>query len=430
MQARGILKGMTPKQPQLPLNFPKSFLWGAASSGHQVEGGSHNQWTVWELENANALAQKAKYEYKHLPKWDEVKKEAAAPENYVSGLATDHYRRYQEDFAILKKLSMNTWRFSIEWSRIEPEEGAWNAEAIQHYRTYLQRLKAMDIEPMVTLWHWTQPVWFDKKGGFTKRANIQYFERFAAKVFEELGRDFRYVITINEPDTYIAKGFLTADWPPQIESKWKGFWTLMHLLSAHKKVYKIAHAAGRKYKVSIAKSSGYHYAGDDAWLSKFVAGVSKWASDYFIINRIKKHLDFLGVNFYQTYRYYGYRLHNADESVSDIGWDMQPQNIEPVVKDLYDRYNLPIIITENGLADRDDEYRKWWISQTLMALNRAIQSGVKIEGYLHWSLTDNFEWSTGFWPRFGLVAVDPKTRKRHVRPSAVWFGGVIKKLRS
>jgi beta-glucosidase len=418
------------QDPKLPLKFPKNFLWGAASAAHQVEGGNHNQWSVWELENANVLAQKAKYQLQHLPKWDEVKPEAIRPENYVSGKATDHYHRYQEDFAIIKKLGMNAWRFSIEWSRIEPEEGAWNAEAIEHYRTYLQRLKAMDIEPIVTLWHWTVPVWFDQKGGFTKKTNIAFFERFAAKVFEELGKDFRYVITLNEVDTYIGEGFIEAKWPPQNHSKWAAYRTLMNLLTAHKRVYKLAHQAGRKYKVSIAKNSAHYYAGDDAWLSKITAGFMKWGSDYFILNRIKKHLDFLGVNYYFSNRIYGYRQHNANDQVNDMGWDMQPANIEPVLKDLYDRYNLPIIVTENGVADRDDEYRKWWISQTLMALNRCLQSGVKIDGYLHWSLTDNFEWASGFWPRFGLVAIDYKTFKRRIRPSGIWFGTIIKKLRT
>ena len=422
--------GCMKQEPKLPLKFPKSFLWGAASAAHQIEGGNHNQWSVWELENAKALASRARYLYGHLPKWEEIKHEAQRPENYVSGKAADHYHKYPEDFAILKKLGMNTWRFSIEWSRIEPEEGAWNAEAIEHYRTYLQRLKALDIEPMVTLWHWTQPVWFDQKGGFMHRKNIQYFERFVAKVLDELGRDFRYIITVNEPDTYVGQGFFAAAWPPQIHSPWKGVVTMLNLLTAHKRVYKLAHSAGRKYKVGIAKFAAHHYPGDDAWLSKITAGLAKWGSEYFAMNRIKKHLDFVGLNYYRALRYYGYRQHEAQDNVNDMGWEMQPEKIEDVVKDYYDRYNLPIIITENGVADRDDEYRKWWIGQTLMALNRALQSGVKIEGYLHWSLTDNFEWSSGFWPRFGLVSVDYKTGKRHVRPSAAWFGGIIKKLRS
>lgn len=421
---------MTAKQPNLPLKFPKNFLWGASSAAHQIEGGNHNQWSVWELENAKVLAQKAPYLYKHLPKWEEFKHEAVQPENYVSGKATDHYHRYQEDFALLKKMNMNAWRFSIEWSRIEPEEGAWNAEAIEHYRTYLQKLATLGIEPFVTLWHWTVPTWFEEKGGWEKRANIKYFERFVAKVFEELGREFRYVIVLNEPETYIGQGYLLGDWPPQHRSKWAGLRVLFNLIKAHKRVYKLAHEAGRKYKVGIAKFTAYHYAGDDAWLSKVTAGLARWASDYFVVNRIKKHLDFLGLNYYRAFRYYGYRLHEGDAMVNDLGWDMQPDKIENVIKELYDRYNIPIIITENGVADRDDEYRKWWLTQTLMALNRLLQRGVKIEGYLHWSLTDNFEWASGFWPRFGLAAVDYKTRKRHLRPSGVWLGSVIKKLRS
>lgn len=420
---------MSKSKITLPLSFPKKFLWGASSAAHQVEGGTHNQWSVWELENAKVLAETAKYQANYLPKWDSIKAEATRPDNYISGKATDHYHRYEEDFALLKKMHMNAWRFSIEWSRIEPEEGAWNAEAIEHYRVYLQRLKALGIEPVVTLWHWTVPVWFEQKGGFTKRKNVQYFVRFCEKVLEELGRDFRYIITLNEVDTYIAKGFITADWPPQIHSKWKGFWTLLNLLNAHKKVYKLAHRVGRKYQVSIAKNSAHHYAGDDAWLSRLTANVMKYVEDTFILNRVRKHMDFVGVNYYFSNRYYGYRQHNPNELVNDLGWNMQPADIEHVLKDISDRYNLPIIITENGVADRDDEYRKWWISQTLTAINRALQSGVKVQGYLHWSLTDNFEWSSGFWPRFGLAAVDYKTQKRTLRPSAVWLGKLIGKLK-
>jgi beta-glucosidase len=420
---------MSKQTPKLPMNFPAHFLWGASSSAHQVEGGTHNQWTVWELENAKVLAQTAKYQAKYLPQWEKVQSDATDPMNYVSGRAADHYNRYEEDFAILKKMGLNSWRFSIEWSRIEPEEGGWNAEAIEHYRKYLQRLKELDIEPIVTLWHWTVPVWFEQKGGFTRRKNISYFVRFAEKVFEELGRDFRYVITLNEPEVYIAKGFIVAEWPPQQRSKRKAFWTLMNLLAAHKKVYKLAKRAGRKYLVSIAKNSAYHYAGDDAWLSRTTAGLMRYAQDYFILNRIQKYLDFIGLNYYFSNRYLGNRVHNPDERLSDLGWDLQPQNIEHVLKELYDRYELPIIITENGVADSADEHRKWWISQTLMAVNRALQAGVKVEGYLHWSLTDNFEWSSGFWPRFGLVAVDYATKRRTLRPSAVWFAKLLRKLR-
>lgn len=418
------------QEPKLPLKFPKSFLWGAASSAHQIEGGNHNQWTVWELENAQVLAQQAKYKNSWLPKWPQIEPEATNPANYVSGRATDHYNKYEEDFALLKQLNMNAWRFGIEWSRIEPEEGAWNAEALEHYRVYLKKLKTLKIEPIVTLWHWTCPVWFEKLGGWEKRANLQYFERYAAKVIEELGHDFRYIITINEPDTYAAQSYFEGNWPPQKHSKVDGVKVLLNLLAAHRRVYTLAHQAGRKYRVGFSKFSAYHYAGDDAKLSKITAATAKWGSEDFIISRIKKHLDFLGVNYYRAWRYYGYRLHEAEEPLNDMGWAMQPEKIEPVIKDLYDRYGVPIFITENGVADAADEHRKWWISQTLMAMHRLLQSGVQLEGYLHWSLTDNFEWSSGFWPRFGLAEVNYKTLARKLRPSAEWFGDVIKRLRS
>lgn len=420
---------MTQQEKPL-LKFPAHFLWGASSSAHQVEGNNHNQWSVWELENAKALAKMSTGQAKWLPSWSRIEKIATNPHNYVSGMATDHYNKYREDFLLLKKMNMNAWRFSIEWSRIEPEEGAWNAEAIEHYRTYLQTLQKVGIEPVVTLWHWTVPVWFENAGGWTRGSNVAYFVRFAEKVIEELGKDFRYIVTLNEPEVYLAKGYLAADWPPQMRSKLKAFRVLTNLIKAHKKVYKAAKKTGRKYKVGIAKNVAHHYPGDDSLLSRLTAGFMRWAQDYYILGRTNKTTDYIGLNYYFSNRYYGTRVHNPNERVSDLGWDMQPANIQFVLEDLADRYDKPIIITENGLADANDEYRQWWIGQTLMAMHRALQNGVKLEGYLHWSLTDNFEWSSGFWPRFGLAKVDYVTKKRTLRPSAVWFAGVIKKLRS
>ena len=416
-------------QKPLPLSFPKRFFWGASTAAHQVEGGNHNQWSVWELENAKALTQQAKYQSAHLPKWDEIKEEALDPANYVSGAAIDHYNKYAEDFAYVKAMNMNAFRFSIEWSRVEPSEGAWNVEAIQHYREYLQALKAKGIEPFVTLWHWTMPTWFVDKGGFEKRANIQYFVRFAEKIFMELGTEFRYVITINEPDTYIAQGYIEGNWPPMQQHKLTALWVYLNLARAHREVYKLAKTKSRKFIVGMSKNCLHQYAGDDAFASKLAAKVATWGADDFFLQRVKRKSDFIGVNYYFTNRFLGYKIHNPNDRVSDMGWDMQPQNIEFVLERLWNKYKLPIIVTENGVADRDDEYRKWWIGQTLVAMHKALQKGVKLEGYLHWSLLDNFEWSSGFWPRFGLLAVDPKTKKRTPRASAKWFAKVLKQIR-
>jgi beta-glucosidase len=415
-------------QPRL--SFPKKFFWGAATAAHQVEGGTHNQWSVWELENAATRAQEAKYELKDLPIWEDIEAEATKPANYTSGKAADHYRLYEDDFDLLTTMHMNAFRFSIEWSRIEPKEGEWDSLAIEHYRLYLHALQRRGIEPMVTLWHWTMPEWFTDMGGFENRRNIKYFVRFAQKVFEELGSEFRYVITINEPEVYMAQSYIEARWPPMRDSKWQALKVYYHLAIAHKRVYKVAKQINRKFLVGLSKNVAHTYAGDDALLSKISARIAIYGADYFFLNRVKRKLDFIGLNYYFTNRFYGSRVHNEDLRVNDLGWDMQPQNIEFVLRRLYEKYNLPIIITENGLADRHDKYRKWWLMETIVAMQRAMDKGVKLEGYLHWSLLDNFEWAEGFWPRFGLAEVDYATQTRTLRPSAKWFASTIKKLRS
>ena len=162
------------RQPQL--RFSKRFLWGASTSAHQVEGGNHNQWSVWEQENAKSLAAQAPYQYGDLDSWDAVKQAAKSPENYVSGQAANHYELYERDLDLLRKMNMNAFRFSIEWSRIQPEKDAWNAEVVEHYRAVLAACKQRSIEPIVTLFHFTLPVWFAELGGFEKRANVKYFE--------------------------------------------------------------------------------------------------------------------------------------------------------------------------------------------------------------------------------------------------------------
>src|SRR5690606_5391821 len=148
----------------------------------QVEGGNHNQWSVWELENAKSKAAQAKHQWEDLESWEMIKEEAQNPDSYVSGKAADHYNRYEQDFDLLQKMNMNALRFSVEWSRVEPEEGAWNVAAVEHYKNYAAELKKRGIEPVVTLFHFTLPVWFVAKGGFEKRANVKYFVRFAEKI--------------------------------------------------------------------------------------------------------------------------------------------------------------------------------------------------------------------------------------------------------
>lgn len=417
---------MTEKQPA----FPKRFLWGAATAAHQVEGNTHNQWSVWELENARALAAQAEYHYNDFPTWEKVKERAKDPHNYVSGMAADHYNRYKEDFDFLEKMNMNAYRFGIEWARIEPEEGAWNAEAITHYKEYVRELKRRDIEPIVTLFHFTTPVWFEKKGGFEKRSNVKYFVRYAEKIVSELGLDISKIITINEPEIFAGTGYVLELWPPAERNVWKAFWVFNNLIVAHNRTAKVIHRMNRKYKVSVAKHSIYFYPGDNAWLSRVTAAICQYIFDDYYLKRVVRHCDFLGLNYYQSMRTYGYRIHNPESPMNDLNWVMSPADIEFVLERLWGKYKLPILITENGLADEADEHREWWIRETITAMRSAMKRGVQLQGYLHWSLLDNFEWAFGKWPRFGLVAVDYKTQRRTLRPSAIWFGKVIKKLRA
>ncbi len=408
--------------------FPKRFLWGVSTAAHQVEGNTHNQWTVWELENAKALAAQAEYQLGDLPNWLAIKKRAKQPENYVSGPASQHYTRFEEDFDIAKRLNMNALRFSVEWSRVEPTEGVWDIEAIEHYKRYAHELKRRGIEPMLTLFHFTLPVWFSEMGGFEKRSNVAYFVRFAEKILHELGADIRLVITMHEPELYALRSYHDGVWPPARQSRHE-MWRVLHNLAyAHKKTAAAVHALSRRYKVSIATNSAYTYGGDDAWLSRISAHAVQYMSDDYFLKKVYKHCDFLGVNYYVSNRVYGYRVHNPEQQISDVGWDMSPMNLEFALIRLHDKYKLPIIVTENGLADENDKKRKWWLTHTLVAMQRAMAEGVQLEGYFYSNLLDGFDWAHGTWPKYGLVAVHEATAARTVRPSALWFAKIIKKL--
>lgn len=411
------------------MQFPKSFLWGAATSAHQVEGGNHNNWSVWELENAKALAKSAQYKIGHLDNWPEIRKLATTPDNYVSGRAIDHYNRYEKDFDIVKKMNLNSFRFSIEWSRIEPEEGVWNAKEIEHYRQYIAALKKRGIEPIVTLYHWTVPVWFAKKGAFARAGNVQYFVRFADKVLEELGKDLRLITTINEPDTVATHGYLTQDHPPATHSILKMIWVYRNHLKAHKEVYALAKKRSRRFKVGFVKGYSYVSEGDERFSSRFAARLDRFMRDDVVLNYVGRKTDFIGVNYYFTDTYKGFSIVHDDHAVNDLGWEMKPENLQHVLRRL-GRRNKPLIVMETGVADRSDRFRKDWLNGTIRSVQLAIADGVNVQGYLHWSLFDNFEWAYGRWPCFGLISIDYEDDlKRIPRKSAAYYAAVVKKMR-
>lgn len=412
--------------------FPKRFYWGAATSAHQVEGNTHNQWTVWELENANGLAKAAPYRLGHLASWDAIKDQATDPGNYVSGATADHYNRYEQDFDAVKAMGLNAFRFSIEWSRIEPKEGVWDATEIQHYREYLKALHARGIEPFVTLFHWTVPTWFSEKGGFEKSRNIQYFVRFAEKIMMELGPDLRYITTINEPDTVIMSGYITQDHPPQKHAPLLGIWVYFNLLRAHKRIYKLGRKRSRRFKIGFTKAYSWVEPINQSKRERFMTRLDFFIRDDIPLWFVGRKTAFIGANYYFSDKRDGFKFvtHTGDVPVSDLGWEMLPDDLEKVLKRLGKRHpKLPIVITESGVADADDSHRQWWIAHSLQAIHNAIKAGVKVEGYMHWALLDNFEWAFGKWPRFGLIEVNYQTFKRTPRKSALWYAKVIKQLR-
>lgn len=401
--------------------FPDGFYFGAATSSHQVEGGCTNDWSVWEKQNAERLAAES-IRYSGLPSWNYIRESATDPANYISSTAAGHYNRYEEDFDLAKKIGLNSYRFSIEWSRIEPEPGRWDETAINHYIMMIKALRKRNIEPFVTIWHWTLPLWLSGTGGIMNRQFPGLFARYSGKIAQSFGNNVRYYIIINEPEIYALNGYMLGIWPPQK----KGVISYMRAMSTLVKSHRLACSAikqahpgaltGPACNMSFFESGG--------GLNRVPAYFAERLWNRLFISRTIRHNDFIGINYYFHNRIkYGLNK-NANESVSDMGWELYPHGIEKVVMSMT-RYGLPLFVTESGLADALDTRRPWYIGETLRSLYRTIEMGADLRGYLHWSLLDNFEWDKGFWPRFGLVAVDRKTMKRVPRRSSI---NVLKKI--
>ncbi len=404
--------------------FPKGFFWGASTSAYQVEGGIANDWAVWELAHAKELALTAHQHFSHLPLWPEIKQRAETPENYVAGNAVEHYTRYQADFDLITKLNLNAFRFGIEWARLEPEEGQWDEAAVAHYHEYIAALRKRGIEPFLNIWHWTMPTWFTDKGGMTKKQNLVYFERFVQKIADEYTDDLSYIITLNEPNVFVANGYLIGEWLPQQKKPLLGLRIYMNLVQAHKRAYRILKAKKPGLQIGIATQlANIQAKRPHNFFDELSTKIMRYGWNWWFLRRIRKQQDFVGFNYYFTDYYTGLiKRKNPQVPISDLGWYMEPEGIYPLLTRIWAHYKKPIFITENGLADGHDEYRRWWLEETIVAMERAISEGVDLRGYFYWSLLDNFEWNKGWWPKFGLVAVDREHgMKRTIRPSAEWL---------
>jgi beta-glucosidase len=403
--------------------FPKDFYWGASTASHQVEGGNHNQWSVWELSVASQQAKTAEERLSWIAGWKDVKTQAENPQNYISGQGVDHYRKYKEDFALAEKINLNAMRFGIEWARIQPEEDVWDEKEIAHYKKYIREMRSRGLEPFLNIWHWTAPVWFEEKGGFKKGANIKYFEKFVQKIADELLTGVNHVITLNEPNVFTSFSYVTGEWPPEEKNWLSAMSVYWNLVNAHRRAYKILKKKKPTLQIGVAAQLANIQAKRPHNIIDGVA--TKWMRyfwNWWFLNRIKHQQDFIGFNYYFTDYYKHFKRDNPSVPLNDLGWYMEPEGLYPILLRIHAHYKKPIIVTENGVADADDQYRQWWLQETMIAMERALSEGVELKGYLHWSLLDNFEWAYGWWPKFGLIEVERKNgMKRKVRESAKWY---------
>ncbi len=420
------------------LKFPKGFLWGAATSSHQVEGyNKNNDWWEWE-------------------------KEGRVSEH--SGRASDQWNLYKSDFRLAKSLNHNAHRFSLEWSRIEPEEGRFDTGAISHYKDLISTLHDLGIEPIITLNHFTLPLWFAEKGGWLGERGGRTFATFAEKMAKEFGKDVRYWLTLNEPVGHIHSSYVTGKWPPGERSLKKAGQVFVAMLKAHSLAYKAIHGAYKEKgwaapKVSLANFTVLYTPCRKTCLSDIISTKLRtyYVNNLFLdslmhgrcmapgipftpILPLKKSLDFIGLNYY-TRDYVHFvggspagifgdicsMAHHKDSGKRNfLGWEIYPKGIYEILMEFKKRYRLPVLVTENGIATTDDNERIDFIKAHIKEMALAIKEGADILGYLHWSLLDNFEWARGFGPRFGLIEVDYKTQQRTVRPSARVYADIIK----
>ena len=409
------------------LKFPEGFLWGTSTSAYQIEGGTVNDWSEWEKNNIERIAQEAK---KYWQDWQQKKfPEMFEAENYICGKACDSYNRYEEDFDLAKSLNNNAIRFGIEWARIEPEKGKFNMKEIEHYRKVLQAAKQRNLKTVLTLWHWTNPIWLAEAGGWENKKVVDYFARYTELIVKELGDLVDYWVTLNEPLMHIGHGYLDGKFPPNKKADLIGTIKVFNnFVSAHKKNYKIIHNKCSGAKVSIAMTTGY-FEPAHKWcpLDRGLAKLGHYFRNDWYLNKIKNYFDYIGVNYYHHNRmtWYPPFKRNLNEKVNDRGWEIYPEGIYHVLKN-YKKYNKPMIILENGTADQEDSHRADFIRDHLFYIYKAISEGVDVRGYFYWSLLDNFEWAEGWWPKFGLHSVNRKTFERTARPSAKVYAEICK----
>ncbi|HYM49679.1 MAG TPA: glycoside hydrolase family 1 protein [Candidatus Limnocylindrales bacterium] len=415
----------------MPGRFPDGFFFGTATAAHQVEGGNHrNDWWEWEQRTGS------------IRNGDR------------SDPACDHFERYQSDFDLLRSLHQNAHRFSVEWSRIEPAEGEFDPSAIAHYRRVLEALHARGLEPMVTLHHFTIPRWLSDRGGWLDPTTVSRFARFTDQVIEALGDLATYWITINEPTGLVYQSYLTGEWPPGLRDFRSGVRVLSHLLLGHWEAFRRIKARRPAAQVGLAHhlrifdpfrawhpadrliAAVYDRVFNETLLRSLRAGRSMFPlSRAGMVRGPRQSQDFIGLNYYTRNlvrfsrrapaQFFGERVNRAQAPTSDQGLEIYPEGLYRWLLKL-DRQRLPIYITENGVADASDALRPAFLRDHLQATLRAMDRGVPVRGYFHWTCFDNFEWAEGYGLKFGLASCDLHTQERRLRPSGRLYAEICR----
>ncbi len=399
----------------------RGLLIGTATAALQIEGGDrNNNWYDW----------------------------AQVPGNVADGSspvrATDHWRRWREDTELMAQLGLQTYRMSVEWSRIEPRPGEFEPAALDRYRQEIAAVVGAGLVPLVTLHHFSHPSWFEAEGAFTRPGSVDRFLTFTQRVVEALGDLVTDWVTINEPNVHAVQSYLFGEGPPG-RKDWSGLRaTLRHMAIAHCRAYDLIHRLQPEANVGFA-----HHARVFAPLHaknpvhRAVAALDRalfqdLLADAMLGGRFPRLLgrqpeevvrgghyhDYLGINYYSRSAVRGL----ADGTfpgvpVNDLGWEIQPAGLVTVAEDLYARFPAPIWVTENGIADAADAHRARFVHEHLAAI---AGSDLPFERYYHWCFVDNWEWSQGEGPRFGLVALDYETQARTPRDSAHFLAAVIR----
>ncbi|RBY75453.1 glycoside hydrolase family 1 protein [Geodermatophilus sp. TF02-6] len=393
---------MTTSPPSSPVRFPGGFLWGAATASHQVEGGNvNNHYWRWEHEEHSPFAEK-------------------------SGDAVDHYHRWREDLDLLAGAGFTAYRFSLEWSRIEPEEGEPSRAALDHYRRMVDGCRDRGLAPVVTLCHFSTPRWFHDDGSWLGPKAGDRFARFTELAVPILA-DVESVITLNEPNlaaalpvlgAMAARGEQVAGLPQPDQELTDAF------LAAHRRSLEVLRGAGSP-PVGLALV-GQEWIAVDGGEERMVEHRAAF-EDQFL--HAAADCDYVGMQVYSCARIGpDGPVAPAPELLTQAHVEYRPQALGASVRRVRQVLpDTPVVVTENGVATADDEQRIAYTEGSLRGLAEAIADGADVRGYFHWSLLDNFEWFAGYAPRFGLIAVDRTTFVRTPKPSLAWLGGIARR---